>query len=53
MPGGIYSSAVDDGYYAIVRPLRPGNHTLHYHAEVPDAGFVIDVTYHLIAVPVH
>lgn len=53
LPGGVYPTAVDDGYYALLKPLRPGNHTLRIQAEVPEAGFVIDTTYHLIAVPVH
>ena len=50
-PGGIFTPAVGDGYYAALRPLRPGNHTLHFHSEVPEFGFALDVTYNLIAVP--
>jgi len=49
---GIYSPAVDDGYYVKLNPLAVGSHTLHIHAEQPSAGFVLDVTYHLNVVPV-
>ena len=51
-PGGVYPRVVDDGYYVSLRPLAPGAHTLHFHAEVPAAGFVTDTTYHLTVVPV-
>jgi hypothetical protein len=51
-PAGIYSPAVDDGYYVQLEPLAAGEHTLHFHAEHPEAGFVIDTTYNLTVVPV-
>ena len=51
-PAGIYSPAVDDGYYVLLAPLAVGRHTLHFHAEHPEAGFVIDTTYNLTVVPV-
>ena len=49
---GIYSPAVDDGYYVKLNPLAVGSHTLHIHAEQPSAGLVLDVTYNLNVVPV-
>ena len=49
---GVYSPAVDDGYYALINPLGVGSHTLHIHAESPLSGFVTDVTYNLTVVPV-
>ena len=49
---GVYSPAVDDGYYAHINPLHVGSHTLHIHAESLPTGFVLDVTYHLNVVPV-
>jgi hypothetical protein len=49
---GIYSPAVDDGIYVRLNPLPIGAHTLHIHAENPDQGFMVDVTYHLTIVPV-
>ncbi len=51
-PAGIYSPAVDDGYYVLLKPLAVGHHTLHFHAENPELGFVIDTTYDLTVVPV-
>lgn len=47
---GVYSPTVDDGFYAYVKPLNPGSHTLHIQAE--SSGFVVDATYHLTVVPV-
>jgi hypothetical protein len=52
VPAGIYSPAVDDGFYVRLNPLAVGTHTLHIQSENPDAGFVLDVTYHLTVVPV-
>jgi hypothetical protein len=36
-----------DGYWIMLAPLAPGPHTIHFHAELPDFGFVLDVTYNL------
>lgn len=52
LPAGIYSPAVDDGYYALIEPLPAGHHTLRFHAENAEVGFVIDTTYELTVVPV-
>jgi hypothetical protein len=52
VPAGIYSPAVDDGYYVQLKPLEVGNHTLHMHAENPSASFSLDVTYSLTVVPI-
>ena len=52
VPAGIYSPAVDDGFYVDLPPLPVGKHTLHFHAENTGAGFVVDVTYNLTVVPV-
>jgi hypothetical protein len=58
VPAGIYSPAVDDGFYVKLRPLEVGDHTLHFHAEnlgdpsTTDDDFVFDVTYNLTVVPV-
>lgn len=49
---GVYSPAVADGYWALLHGLEVGEHTLTFHAENPDFGFEIDVTYHLTVVPV-
>lgn len=52
LPAGVYSPAIDDGYYVRLNPLAVGAHTLRIQAENPDWGFVLDVTYHLTVVPV-
>jgi hypothetical protein len=49
--GGIYSPAVDDGYYVRLEPLHVGNHTVQIQAENPP-NFVLNVTYSLTVVPV-
>jgi hypothetical protein len=33
VPAGVYSPAVDDGFYVLFDPLKAGAHTLHFHAE--------------------
>lgn len=45
VPPGIYSPAIDDGYYAQINALSPGAHIVKIHAE--SGGFVLDVTYNL------
>jgi len=52
VPAGIYSPAVDEGFYVLLDPLSVGNHTLHFHAENTSQGFTQDVTYNLNVVPV-
>ena len=52
VPGGIYSPAVDDGFYVLLNPLRVGRHTLHFHADNSSQGFAQDVTYDLSVVAV-
>ncbi|MGZ8918894.1 MAG: hypothetical protein ACXW0T_11775 [Methylobacter sp.] len=51
VPAGIYSPTVDDGLYVKLKPLKRGNHTLHFHTEGGD-GFFQDITYNLTVVPV-
>ncbi len=52
VPAGVYSPAVDDGFYVMLNPLTIGPHILHIHGEIPDIGFFLDVTYNLNIVPV-
>jgi len=51
VPAGAYSPAVDDGYYAMLSPLSPGPHTLHFTASGSFTGgppeVLQDVTYQL------
>lgn len=51
VPAGIFSPAVDEGFYAILRGLEVGDHTLQFSAEKA-SGVVQDVTYNLTVVPV-
>ncbi|MEA2783129.1 MAG: hypothetical protein QOK29_4673 [Rhodospirillaceae bacterium] len=48
VPAGVYSPAVDDGFYVALQPLETGNHTLHIHSDNPTQ----DVFYQLTVVPV-
>ena len=50
-PTGVFSPAVDEGYYVRLKPLSEGDHTLHIEAESA-GGFAVDVTYNLTVVPV-
>jgi hypothetical protein len=52
VPAGVYSPAVDEGFYVLLDPLDIGPHTLHFHAEDPSQGVTQDVTYSLNVVPV-
>jgi hypothetical protein len=47
-PAGSTGISVSDGYYLLLPPLPPGSHTLHFHGEVPDFDFAIDMTYNLV-----
>ena len=52
VPAGIYSPAVDDGYYVRLSPLEVGDHTLRIRAKNPSADFTLDVKYKLTVAPV-
>jgi hypothetical protein len=62
IPAGIYSPAVDDGFYVMLKPLAVGAHTLHFTGSSPGCDyaptgfhvdpFSVDVTYHLTITPV-
>ena len=58
IPAGVYSPAIDDGFYVMLRPLSLGAHTLHIVgasagcALLGTSGFSVDVTYNLDVVPV-
>lgn len=52
VPAGIFSPAVDEGYYVHLRPLEAGDHTLRVRADNLGTGFFLDVMYHLTVVPV-
>jgi hypothetical protein len=52
VPAGIYSPAVDDGYYIALSSPKAGPHTLHFHADKADGSVNQDVIYHLTIVPI-
>ena len=52
VPAGIYSPAVDDGFYVLLEPLKTGTHTLRIQAAIPAQGFTLDVTFNLNVVPI-
>jgi hypothetical protein len=49
---GVYSPAVDDGFYVQLNGLTVGAHLLVVHAENPSQGATLDMTYNLNVVPV-
>jgi hypothetical protein len=51
-PAGIFSPAVDNGYYVALPPLMVGLHTIHFHADNANGTVAQDVVYHLTVVPV-
>lgn len=48
-PAGTYIG-VADGYYAMLPPLAPGAHTIHFQGGVVAWDFTVDVVYHLTVV---
>jgi hypothetical protein len=62
VPAGIYSPAVDDGYYVMLKPLSEGPHTLRITGASPGCSYTltnfsapgnsVDVTYNLTIAPV-
>jgi hypothetical protein len=52
VPAGIFSPAVDDGFYVLLRPLQAGSHMIQITAQNKSQGFVLDVKYNLNVVPV-
>jgi len=54
-PAGTTSPSVSDGYFVMVAPLSPGNHTIHFAGAIVfsaakdgfDFTFIEDITYNL------
>lgn len=52
LPAGTYSPAVQDGYYLLLSPLRPGRHTITFGGTGNFNGpFSQAITYHLLVTP--
>jgi hypothetical protein len=47
---GTYTPQVSDGYWIMLKPLPPGEHTIHYKGSITNGGSV-DVTYNLTVAP--
>lgn len=43
--------SVSDGYWALIRPLPPGQHTISFGGSYPPGGFTTQVTYNLTVRP--
>ena len=53
---GLWEKAIADGFFLLVEPLSPGNHTLHYTVSVlnpieSDYNYAADLTYNLMVKP--
>jgi hypothetical protein len=48
-PAGTTSPSVADGIQIMIEPLSAGQHTIHFHAEMP--GFLLDITYNITMTP--
>jgi hypothetical protein len=46
VPAGTYQPLISGGYYLMLAPLPPGEHTIHFTGI--NGGFLLDITYHLI-----
>lgn len=44
-PAGTYSPGAGDGVYLMLAPLTPGQHTIHFHADITGTGQQIDARY--------
>lgn len=42
---GTYFPGVDDGIFVMLKPLPPGQYTLHFHAYLAQYNFTVDITY--------
>jgi hypothetical protein len=51
VPAGTYTPFVDEGYYVMLKPLSVGQHTIHFHGDIPaPVNFSLDITYHITVV---
>lgn len=51
-PQGTISASVANGFYLMLTPLRPGQHTIHFGGTFGDPiNFTLDITYHLTVIP--
>jgi hypothetical protein len=50
IPATDFPICADKGYYLVVTPLPPGEHTIHFTGSTA-SGFVVDVTYNIAIAP--
>jgi hypothetical protein len=48
---GRVGGAVSDGYWVMLKPLSPGQHTVRFGGTFQNTGFKLDVTYHVTVEP--
>lgn len=46
-PAGSYEPCISDGFYLMLKPLKPGEHTIHFRGTLDLIGLETEVTYHL------
>jgi len=46
-PGGTYEPAISDGFYLMIKPLKPGSHTIHFAGTIALFGLEVEATYHI------
>lgn len=45
LPAAVYTPDIDEGFYLMLAPMSPGNHTIHFTGSSPDLGYALDITY--------
>jgi hypothetical protein len=53
IPAGTYGPCMDDGFYVMLAPLRPGKHTIHLHGTSSFWGITLDVSYYITVTQTH
>ena len=46
-PAGTYEPAIADGFYIMIKPLKPGSHTIHFAGTIDLIGLEVEATYHI------
>ena len=44
---GSTGQSISNGAHLMLKPLKPGEHTVHFHASYPDLEFTVDTNYHI------
>lgn len=46
-PAGTYEPSIADGFYLMIKPLKPGEHTIHFQGSLAFLGLEVEATYHI------